>query len=74
MERIDLGRTADEALDMLRWNWGRAYEIDREAGQRWRARRRDGLGEEITAMGPEALRDAIFRDYEVNPVARDEGT
>ena len=66
----DHARTADEALEALRWNWGRAYEIDRDAGGLWRARRRDGLGEDLTAMTPEALRDMIFRDYDRNPVLR----
>jgi hypothetical protein len=55
---------------MLRWNWGRAYEIDHDAGGPWRARRRDGHGGDITAMTPETLRDAIFRDYDLSPVPR----
>jgi hypothetical protein len=59
----------DTALDALRWNWGDAYDIG--CGDRWWFRRRDGLGGEETASGPEALRRAIVDDYTFRPVRRD---
>lgn len=62
--------TTDDSLSALRWNWGRAYEIDHDAGGLWRARRRDGLGEDITAVDPDTLRNAMYRDYDLNPVPR----
>ncbi|MGH3171462.1 MAG: hypothetical protein ACRDN0_37075 [Trebonia sp.] len=71
MEHVHDGGLAELALAVLRWNWGRAYEIDCDPGL-WRARRRDGLGEDITAREPDDLRDAILRDYDVNPVPRGE--
>jgi hypothetical protein len=74
MERSDWGGTADEVLAALRWNWGRGYKIDWKAGGLWTARRRDGRGGEITAANPAALREAILRDYERNPVRRCEGS
>jgi hypothetical protein len=70
MERTDHGISADAALFMLRWNWGRAYEIDRDGAGRWQARRRDGRGADLTARSPDALRDAIVRDYDLDPVPR----
>lgn len=73
MEHSDQCITTDE-LAALRWNWGRAYEIDHEPGGAWRARRRDGAGEEITATDPDTLRNAMYRDYELNPVPHAEGT
>jgi hypothetical protein len=74
MDCFDPGGTADEALAALRWNWGRGYEIDWEAGALWTALRRDGRGSEITAGNPAALRDAILRDYERAPVRRCEAS
>jgi hypothetical protein len=67
MEHADAGGLAGVVLAVLRWNWGRAYEIEHDAGV-WRARRRDGRGSEITASSPEVLRDAMFRDYDADPV------
>jgi hypothetical protein len=68
------GRQADidwEALEALRWHWGEAYEIGRDDTRGWRARRRDGLGGDITAGGPDDLRQAIRGDYAVKAVPRD---
>ena len=59
-------------LEVLRWNWGDAYEI-RVAGGRWSARRADGLGGLIVAAGPDGLREAILADYRLRPVPRDAG-
>lgn len=67
MEHADEGGLAGVVLAVLRWNWGRAYEIEHDAGV-WRARRRDGRGSEITASSPEVLRDGMFRDYDADPV------
>ena len=67
MAHVDEGGLAEVMLAVLRWNWGRAYEIEHDAGV-WRARRRDGRGSEITTASPEGLRDAMLRDYDADPV------
>jgi hypothetical protein len=60
---------ADWTLAELRHHYGDAYEItDRP---RWRARRRDGKGEPITAADPAALVELIRADYAADPVSRD---
>jgi hypothetical protein len=62
---------AAEVLAELRWNWGRAYEIEHDGSGVWSARRRDGRGERLTATGPGALRKVMFRDYTLDPVPRE---
>ena len=62
---------AREALEMLRFNWGDAYDIVRSDGA-WLAHRRDGLGGTITADRPDDLGTAISRDYAARPVPRGE--
>ena len=62
---------AREALEMLRFNWGGAYDIARSDGA-WLAHRRDGLGGTITADRPDDLGTAISRDYAARPVPREE--
>jgi hypothetical protein len=64
--------TADEpALAALRYGWGDAYMIGCDDERGWWARRRDGLGGDITADDPEALWQAILEDYDLKPVPRD---
>jgi hypothetical protein len=64
--------TADEhALAELRWGWGEAYRIGWDPARGWWARRRDGLGEDITAGDPGGLSTAVYRDYSLRPVPRD---
>ena len=60
-----------DALKALEFGWGEAYEIghDEERGH-W-ARRRDGIGGDITAPGPDELWQAIRKDYDLKPVHRD---
>jgi hypothetical protein len=58
-----------QALEALRFGWGDAYEISCDGG--WQARRRDGLGDDITAPDPDALWAAICEDYALKPVPRD---
>jgi hypothetical protein len=60
----------EEALDMLRFHWGDAYEIE-VSGGRWRARRRDGIGGWSDAADPDGLGWAIAADYAAKPVPRD---
>jgi hypothetical protein len=65
------GKTPDErALEALRWNWGEAYLIGWDVVRDWWANRRDGLGGDITAAGPDELRAAILADYTLKPVPR----
>lgn len=59
-----------DALAMLRWHWGDAYDISVD-GDQWQAERKDGEGGTITAPGPDELRMLIMADYNANPVARD---
>lgn len=62
---------ADLAMEEVRFNWGEAYEFGIEPdGQCW-ARRRDGLGEAITADSPEKLPKLVAADYDMKPVPRD---
>src|SRR6185437_14441602 len=44
------GKAADEqALEVLRLKWGHSYRIGHDDVRGWWARRRDGLGADITA-------------------------
>lgn len=61
----------DYALDALRFGWGDAYKIGRDDERGYWARRRDGLGGDLTAGDPDALRTAIRADYDFKPVPRD---
>jgi hypothetical protein len=58
------------ALEALRWDWGDAYEIGRDDERGWWARRRDGLGGDLTAPDPDGLYEAIAADYALKPVPR----
>lgn len=65
-------RTADEqALEVLRLDWGWAYRIGRDAVRDWWAQRRDGLGGDITAGTPDELRTAVSEDYALKLVPRE---
>lgn len=57
-------------LDTLRWNWGEAYEIIVVDDVKWRARRRDGLGEWMSASSASELRHQILNDYLLKPIPR----
>jgi hypothetical protein len=61
------GKASMNALDVLRYDWGSAYEIESADGE-WRARRLDGLGDWIEAEIPDDLRNQIFSDYALKPV------
>ena len=61
----------DETLNMLRWNWGEAYEITVASGV-WRAVRYDNQ-RTIVATDPDGLRTLIVADYANQPVPRDRG-
>ena len=61
------GKTVMSALESLRYDWGSAYEIERN-GDQWRARRLDGLGGWMHADSADDLRTRIFSDYATNPV------
>jgi hypothetical protein len=58
----------DGALDVLRQNWGEAYEIGTDEVGRPRARRLDGLGEWLIASTSEELNVKIVDDYTSRPV------
>lgn len=57
-------------LAALRWDWGEAYRIGHDDVRGWWARRRDGLGGDITAPGPDELQRALREDYGLKPVPR----
>jgi len=61
------GRTAMNALEALRYDWGSAYEIEHD-GDQWRARRLDRLGGWMYADSADDLRTQIFSDYATKPV------
>lgn len=63
------GEASSTPLEELRWNWGEAYEID-VVNAEWRARRRDGLGDWLTATTADELRNLITSDYMLKPVPR----
>jgi hypothetical protein len=58
----------DGALDVLRQNWGEAYEIGIDEAGRPCARRLDGLGKWIIASTAEELNVKIVDDYTSRPV------
>lgn len=58
----------NRALDVLRRNWGEAYEIGTDEANRPRARRLDGLGKWITADTVDELNVKIVDDYTSRPV------
>jgi len=62
---------AEAALEVLRFNWGEAYEIGLDDGGWW-CRRRDGLGGTERAPGPDELHKLIVEDYSFRPVRRDD--
>ena len=59
----------EEALGALWWHWGDAYDIGHDE-RGWQARRRDGLGGDLTAPDPDALYGVIGADYALRPVPR----
>lgn len=61
------GKTAMNAFEALRYDWGSAYEIEHD-GHEWRARRLDGLGGWMHADSADNLRTQIFSDYALKPV------
>jgi hypothetical protein len=62
--------TIKSAVAALRHGWGDAYRIGWDAKRYWWARRRDGLGGDITAHDPDELWSAILDDYTLKPVPR----
>jgi|SRR5579859_1431877 len=64
------GGAMDDALAALGFDWDTAYLIEVTEDEEWRARRRDGLGDWMTATGPDELRVEIRRDYAMKPVPR----
>jgi hypothetical protein len=64
-------RAEEDALDALRFGWGDAYEIGHDEERGYWARRRDGLGGEMTAAGPDRLWEEIRADYTFKAVPRD---
>jgi hypothetical protein len=60
----------DDALAALWFDWDTAYLIEVTDDGEWRARRRDGLGGWLTAVGPDELRQMIREDYAMKPVPR----
>jgi hypothetical protein len=64
--------TVDEdALSALEFSWGEAYEIGHDAERGYWARRRDGIGGDLTAPGLDELWQAVRADYDLKPVPRD---
>ena len=59
----------DWALSELRHHWDTAYEITDRPG--WRAKRRDGKGDWLSAPGVDGLYALIRADYAADPVPRD---
>lgn len=62
-------RTTDEALALLRWHWGTAYDI-RYAWGMFTASRRDN-GATVRRPDAEELDAEILADYHAKPVPRD---
>jgi len=58
------------ALEALRWDWGDAYDIGHDDEHGWHARRRDGLGDLLTAPGADELYKVIADDYALKAVPR----
>ncbi len=61
------GDEEDRALEVLQLTWGSRYELGVGLDGFW-ARRRDGLGGEILAAGPDDLHRLIRVDEETCPV------
>lgn len=61
---------AGHELEALRWDRGEAYEIEHRDEHGWRAKRVDGLGDWLTAAGPDELYGVIAADYDAKPVPR----
>lgn len=64
----------DPVLDALRYGWGKAYAISGDPERGYQARRRDGIGGDITATDPgdpDGLWRAIREDFEFKPVIPD---
>lgn len=61
------GKLAMNTLQAIRYDWGSAYEIEHD-GDKWRARRLDGLGGWMDADSADDLRTQIFSDYAIKPV------
>ena len=70
-ESGSLGPYDADALEAIRYGWGDAYEVGCDDARGWWARRRDGLGGDITAPGADELWSAILADYTLKPVPRD---
>ncbi|MGH3181685.1 MAG: hypothetical protein ACRDOE_07245 [Streptosporangiaceae bacterium] len=58
----------EDALGALRSGWDDAYDIGRDDERGYWARRRDGLGGDLTADDPDVLGSAIRADYAVKRV------
>ena len=65
------GSANDLALEALCFDWESAYDIGYDAARRYWARRRDGLGGDLTGEDAEALRSRIRADYIMKPLPRD---
>ena len=65
------GTPDEQALAALRWGWGEAYRIGRDATRGWWAARRDGKGGDLTAGDSDELWQAIVDDYALLPVPRE---
>ena len=65
------GETFRKELDVLRFNWDTAYDIE-PAGEPGtaRARRKDGLGDWMEGT-PDELTVMITADYRARPVSRE---
>jgi hypothetical protein len=59
-----------DALAALRFRWGEAYRIGWDPVRGWWARRRDNIGDDITADDADGLWNAIREDYTLKPVPR----
>jgi hypothetical protein len=64
----------NDAFTRLQWDWGGAYDFTRDDApgnpEPYAAARKDGKGT-LTAQDPEALREAVLRDYLACKVPRD---
>jgi hypothetical protein len=70
-ETVEHPAGIEQALEALRFHWGDAYEIGHDDERGWWAKRRDGLGGDLTAAEPDQLHAAIVADYNLNPVSPD---
>ena len=63
-----------DAFARLKWDWDSAYDVTRDDDpanpEPYSAARKDGKGT-LTAADPEALREAVLRDYLACRVPRD---